>query len=164
MGGLDARYAIARLGVGARVASLVTIGTPHRGSALADFKDTALGAALRRLARGIGLDDGGFDCLTIDAMARFNAEVPDHRGVVYACVLATAHPGKNLNPLLLPTHTYLAHRSGPSDGIVPLDSQRWGEPWLEVDADHYAQVGWSSAFDAHELYAALVRGLQERGL
>jgi triacylglycerol lipase len=36
MGGLDARYVISKLGYGDRVASLTTISTPHRGSAIAD--------------------------------------------------------------------------------------------------------------------------------
>jgi triacylglycerol lipase len=36
MGGLDARFLIAKLGFGDRVASLTTISTPHRGSAIAD--------------------------------------------------------------------------------------------------------------------------------
>src|SRR5262245_25202212 len=37
MGGLDARHAITKVpGVSARVATLVTIGTPHRGSPVAD--------------------------------------------------------------------------------------------------------------------------------
>lgn len=36
MGGLDSRYAISGLGYGDRVASLTTISSPHRGSAVAD--------------------------------------------------------------------------------------------------------------------------------
>ena len=39
MGGLDSRYLIAKLGYGDRrsaIASLTTISTPHRGSAIAD--------------------------------------------------------------------------------------------------------------------------------
>ncbi len=48
MGGLDSRYAISTLGYGDRVASLTTIGTPHRGSAIADFflglSDTVTGS------------------------------------------------------------------------------------------------------------------------
>ena len=36
MGGLDARYLISALGYGDRVASLTTISSPHRGSAVAD--------------------------------------------------------------------------------------------------------------------------------
>jgi triacylglycerol lipase len=41
-GGLDARYAIGSLGYGDRIASVVSISTPHRGSAVADV---ALGLA-----------------------------------------------------------------------------------------------------------------------
>ena len=37
MGGLDARYLISRLGMSRRVLSLTTIGTPHRGTAFADW-------------------------------------------------------------------------------------------------------------------------------
>src|SRR5437763_959212 len=36
MGGLDARYMISRLDMADRVLSLTTIGTPHRGSPIAD--------------------------------------------------------------------------------------------------------------------------------
>ena len=37
MGGLDARYLISRLDMHERVAALVTVCTPHRGSAYADW-------------------------------------------------------------------------------------------------------------------------------
>jgi triacylglycerol lipase len=37
MGGLDARYLISSLGFADRIASLTTLGTPHRGSPLADI-------------------------------------------------------------------------------------------------------------------------------
>jgi len=36
MGGLDARHMISRLGMDAQVQTLVTLGTPHRGSPVAD--------------------------------------------------------------------------------------------------------------------------------
>jgi len=39
MGGLDSRFAISRLGAGSRIASLTTVGTPHRGTVLADDYD-----------------------------------------------------------------------------------------------------------------------------
>src|SRR5438128_2084015 len=44
MGGLDSRYMISRLGMGGRVLSLTTLGTPHRGTAFADW-------GIRRLER-----------------------------------------------------------------------------------------------------------------
>jgi triacylglycerol lipase len=37
MGGLDARFVVASLGYGDRVASVTTLSTPHRGSAIADM-------------------------------------------------------------------------------------------------------------------------------
>ena len=37
LGGLDARYALTHLGLAARVRSLVTVGTPHRGTWMAHW-------------------------------------------------------------------------------------------------------------------------------
>src|SRR5688500_19375202 len=47
MGGLDARYMISKLGMDDRVAALVTITTPHRGSPYADW-------CLRNLGQRLG--------------------------------------------------------------------------------------------------------------
>src|SRR5262245_66403718 len=38
LGGLEARYAISRLGLADRLLSLTTIGTPHRGAPQADLR------------------------------------------------------------------------------------------------------------------------------
>jgi triacylglycerol lipase len=75
MGGLDARYAITRLGLAGRVASLVTIGAPHRGTPLAEFP---LARVTARALHLVALGD-----LTPAAVARFNREVPDVEGVAY---------------------------------------------------------------------------------
>ncbi len=55
MGGLDARYALTTLGLGDRVASLTTIGTPHRGTPLADLGISLLGGRW-------GARSGGWAC------------------------------------------------------------------------------------------------------
>src|SRR3954451_22909982 len=47
MGGLDARYMISRLRMAARVAALITLSTPHRGSPYADW-------CLRNLGKRMG--------------------------------------------------------------------------------------------------------------
>ena len=164
MGGLDARYAIARLGLADRVASLVTIGTPHRGTPLADLGTHVLGETLglRRALGACGVDVGAFYDLTTARMAAFNARVHDARSVWYASVVGWA-PLRRTHPLLWPAHRYLARASGPSDGVVPLASQAWGEVIAEVEADHWAQIGWSWAFDAAELFEQLMRELRGRG-
>jgi len=164
MGGLDARYAISRLGLGSKVASLTTIGTPHRGTPIAD-----LGAALeRRLglgrafeAMGVRLDAVG--ALTVRRMTVFNRRVADVQGVAYGSVVGAVHRKRQVNPLLLPGYLYLKERAGENDGMVPASSQEWGEVLFRIEADHWAQIGWSRHFDAVEFYALLLRELRGRG-
>ncbi len=161
MGGLDARYAISQLGLGGRVASLITIGTPHLGTPLADAGDALFGRITRLLRRIIDLTAFG-DLATL-GMARFNAAVRDDPGVSYASVVGKSGRLRT-NPLLWPSHLYLAERSGPNDGVVPANSQAWGEVLREVEADHWAQIGWwSRGFDAASLYEDLLRELRGRG-
>ncbi len=165
MGGLDARYAIAKLGVAGKVACLITVGTPHRGSPLAKLKDNPLAAIVRKLAAGLGVNTAGFDGLTVEAMTQFNATVRDDDTVLYASVVTYSDTRTGINPLLIPTQKLLSAKWGRNDGVVPTSSQSWGEIWLELECDHYDQIGWSTAgFDATAMYAMLVRALQEREL
>src|SRR3954470_4832369 len=160
MGGVDARYAISRLGLGERVASLITIGTPHLGTPLADAGNAVFGAVARMLRRFF--DVTAFGDLTTSGMQRFNDAVRNVAGVVYASVVGKSGRLRT-NPLLWPSHLYLAERSGPNDGVVPTASQAWGEVVREVEADHWAQIGWSRGFDAAALYEDLLRELRGRG-
>jgi triacylglycerol lipase len=167
MGGLDARYAIARLGLENKVASLTTIGTPHRGTPLADLGAGLLGGKLklRGLLEKLGLDVDAFYDLTTTRMQSFNDEVPDARGILYGSYAArTEGKALVLNPLLLPTYLYLSGRAGENDGLVPTASQPWGELLGRLDADHWAQIGWSATFDAPAFYADLLRELTARGV
>jgi triacylglycerol lipase len=152
MGGLDARYAISRLGLEGRVASLITVGTPHLGTPLADLALKGIPAAAVR-----ALPD-----LTVAALERFNLEVPDVEGVAYCSVAAHSNLF-DTNPLLWPSHAYLSQKAGRNDGLVPVSSQRWGTVLREIEADHWAQIGWSSRFDAVALYADLIRELVALG-
>ncbi len=165
MGGLDARYAIARLGLADRVASLTTIGTPHLGTPLADLGMSLPGIRLaggfRRLFKRL-VDLDAFHDLTSQRMAVFNSEIPDAPGIVYISVVGWGHSAE-MNPLLWASHLYLNECAGANDGIVPAASQRWGEVLREVQADHWAQIGWSSSFDAPAFYQDLVRELRGRG-
>ncbi len=163
MGGLDVRYAVAKLGLQDRVASLVTIGTPHLGTPVADL-GTKLGELLRiKALLGRVVDVNAFYDLTTERMARFNRDIADVPGVLYASVVARIERAR-ANPLLWPTHAYLSERAGANDGVVPASSQRWGEVWKEIDADHWAQIGWSPDFDALAFYEELLRELRGRGL
>jgi triacylglycerol lipase len=164
MGGLDARYALAHLGLASRVRSLVTVGTPHRGTPLADLAvDGPLGVARRALAAlGISLD--AVDWLTTAALERFNKDVLDVPNVRYACVVGGIREATTPIPLAIqPMHAYLRKVAGANDGLVPMASQFWGETLAEIEADHFAQIGWRLAprhtFDALGLYAFVVARL-----
>jgi triacylglycerol lipase len=162
MGGLDARYAIMRYGLADRVASLITVGTPHYGTPVAD-----LGMKLSDLLKlqsliGRMVDLRGFQDLTTVRMKSFNQEIEDHRNVLYGSVVARVDRSR-AHPLLWPTHLYLSERGQESDGLVPVASQKWGEVMREIDADHWAQIGWSNGFDALALYEDLLVELRGRG-
>jgi len=164
LGGLDARYALTHLGLAGRVRSLVTVGTPHRGTPLADL---ALKGPLdwaRRIVGALGGPLAALEWLGTDALAAFNAQVLDVPGVRYACVVGGMHRKDSFVPLaLVPAHAYLRRVAGPNDGLVPIASQYWGETLAEIEADHFAQIGWRVAvrqtFDAPGLYASVIARL-----
>lgn len=163
MGGLDARYAIAQLGLHERVAALVTVGTPHRGTPVAD--GSAGVGGLMRLARTLRLLDADLAAvgdLTTRRMEEFNRRVRDVPGVLYLSYVG-APQARTVNALLRASRRFLARRAGPNDGLVPVESQRWGTVLGEIDADHWAQIGWGG-FDAVGFYEDVVLGLRARGL
>ena len=164
LGGLDARYALAKLGLAKRVRSLVTIGTPHRGSPIADLMMTGVLDWPRRLAKTVGIPIDALEWLSTASLAKFNEEILDVPGVRYACVVGGMREAKTAVPLpLIAAHAYLRKVSGANDGLVPLSSQYWGETLAEIEADHFAQVGWrftvGGTFDAAGLYAFIVARL-----
>jgi triacylglycerol lipase len=119
------------------------LGTPHRGTPVADFVDRAMSGVA-----GEGLRD-----LTTVRAAEFNDAVPDDESVFYGSVVGATSP---VSRLLAPTHEYLLMTAGANDGIVPASSQPWGIVFGEVEADHLAQIGWGRHFDLRALYAPLV--------
>jgi triacylglycerol lipase len=166
MGGLDARYAITHLGLHARVASLTTIGTPHRGTPIADTSAMFIGqwTNFRRALDRAGANVDGLYDLTTLRMQEFNRLVTDAAGVVYSSVVGAITPGTGINPILLPAYSFLKRTAGPNDGIVPVESQKWGDVVGEIEADHWEQIGWSRTFDACRFYAVLAEHLAEWGL
>jgi len=164
LGGLDARYALAHLGLARRVRSLVTVGTPHRGTPLADLALKGPLDWMRRMVTAVGIPLEALEWLGTESLAEFNAHVLDVPGVRYTCVVGGMHRADSVVPLaLVPAHAYLRRVAGPNDGLVPVSSQYWGETLAEIEADHFAQIGWRvarrSTFDAAALYAFVIARL-----
>ena len=162
MGGLDARYAIKELHLGDRVASLVTVGTPHFGTPIATLAAaTVKRTGVAMLAKRLGMTLDALDDLTVEQAREFNRLITDDGRVFYASVVTSAKAGK-LSPVLMATYALL-RKAGPNDGLVPTESMRWGEVILEIEGDHYAQVGWAPGIDAPKLYLDIARELAWRG-
>lgn len=164
LGGLDARYALAHLGLAAKVRALVTIGTPHHGTPLADLAVGGPIGLARKAIAAVGMPLHALDWLSTTALARFNEQVRDVAGVRYACVVGgIREAGTPISLALAPAHAYLRRVAGPNDGLVPIASQYWGETLIEIEADHFEQVGWRVAirgrFDALAMYEWIVARL-----
>ncbi len=154
MGGLDARYMISRLG-GVRVRSLVTIATPHRGSAIADAVVGTHYRLPRRFywlaERATGLELGGGGTSAIAQLTtrymneQFNPRTPDDPHVRYFSYGAAT---RGRPPLLSPfrwSHGVLQALEGPNDGLVSVDSSRWGTyKGTLVGLNHLDLINWSN--------------------
>lgn len=141
MGGVDARYMIAKLGMADRVSALLTVTTPHRGTAYADWCVRHLGQRLRgiQLLNFIGLDVQAISDLTRENMRRFNEEVPDHPDVRYFSVSA-ARPWHRVPPFALHAWKVIDAAEGDNDCLVSVKSSTWGEHLGTWPADHFHTI------------------------
>lgn len=183
MGGLDARYMISRLDMAPRIASLITVATPHHGSALADIvlerperiQDWVSDAA--NWAGESALDGGKADfrravrdLTPTYVKEQFNPGVPDHPNVRYWSWAGTAGRGTEvrMNPLLRPMNAMLYAREGVNDGFVSVESARWGEYLGDLPADHGQQIGIdlpsATTFTSTEFFGSLAKMLGDEGL
>lgn len=137
MGGLDARYMITKLGMAERVAALVTISTPHRGSPYADWCLKHLGQRLGgiQLVRALGLDMKAIVDLTCERCAEFNDTVPDSTVVKYFSISA-ARPVRLVPPFFFHSHSVIQDAQGDNDGLVSVTSAKWGRHLNTWPADH----------------------------
>lgn len=167
MGGLDARYMISRASRQKKrsssssttsepdndvnVRALVTIATPHHGSAYADFLLDQIGPDnLPRLyeawTRTTGLGTGAFAQLTRRYMDdEFNPRTPDDPAVRYFSYGAAL---KRKPPLLSPfrgTYKVVYKEEGANDGLVSVRSAHWGQykGTLE-DVSHLDLINWTN--------------------
>ncbi len=142
MGGLDARFMVSRLGMADRVRSLTTVGTPHRGTAFADWCIRRFGRLVGPFFQLLGLSYQAFLDLTTAGCRRFNESVPDAPGV--RVLLGRGRVRKPVDggrSGALP-HGIVSRAEGPNDGVVSVASAAWGEHNDVWDGDHLNLVNW----------------------
>jgi triacylglycerol lipase len=169
MGGLDCRYLISRLGLAPRILSLTTVGTPHRGSAFADWGVGRLGRLLRPVFDFAGLPYQAFYDLTSTNCAEFNRQTPDVASVRYFSVAGTCPLDWSMPEWQLPARI-VRRAEGPNDGVVSVASARWGEDLEVWEGDHLSLVNWPRSLISYRRrpdhtadYVRLVCRLAEEG-
>jgi triacylglycerol lipase len=166
MGGLDSRTLIDRdfQGLSARIASLTTLSTPHKGSPVADLllgerPNDVRGELYDRLTailNGLGVPTGALRDLTSDGASRIPDVARTHQNIRYRSYFGAGRSGNRATSRLLSfTHDYIETiEDQPNDGLVALDSAQYGEfqqpSW---QGDHADIVG-------HDLDRPLLPGTQ----
>lgn len=136
-GGLELRYCISTLGMADKIASLTTISTPHRGSETMD-RLYRLPKPLFKMAAGLVnpwcrmLGDESPDFheaarqLTASYAKQFNERNPDSSEVYYqSYAAAMKNPLSDLLTFL--PHIVVSRFEGENDGLVSVESAKWGE-------------------------------------
>ncbi|KAJ3183348.1 hypothetical protein HDU85_002374 [Gaertneriomyces sp. JEL0708] len=148
MGGLDCRYMISHLlsakgeAANFKVNSLTTIATPHHGSSLAPlpFLSTILEPLISTLYSKASLDFRAFTNLTPTYMDTvFNPSTPDVSDVAYFSYGADGTDSVYEKTVMYPfrlTYEILNVLEGVNDGLVSVESAKWGNYMGTVKADH----------------------------
>ena len=166
--GLDARYLASGLGRSNWIASIVSIGTPHYGTPIADLITGAIelqlidddwidfGADVFITIFGLTGEDNSLvesmGALTTETLEAFNQNVLDHDEVYYAswagmtCGIfdldcQDACGGETVDPTLAISNLILELYGDENDGLVIIESAEWGDYQGVICADHADQVG-----------------------
>ncbi len=181
------RDAISNLGISAYVASYTSIAGPHRGSAVADVVVGVIPDSMEWLVGGT-LDfvyafifgdtspnslENGYNMTRSYMQNTFNPNTPDKSCVYYQSWAAKAKTSCP-NLFLEPTWLLLLAYEGANDGLVSVNSAKWGNfrgiedaAWYSVGCDHFNIVdqvfGITPGFDAPEFYVDIASDLKSRG-
>lgn len=183
-GGIESRYMTSRLGMEMKVASLTTLGSPHQGSGIADIvvgrvpiPRIVLGRLVNIYGRLMG--DKRPDSLraavqlTRLSMENFNKDVPDVPEVYYQSY--ASHVNRAYPSVLWRTLAGILHTlDGNNDGLVSIESSKWGEYRGLITSEKYpsishgdmiglTQFGGLKDFNAHWFIAHLIHDLKNKG-
>lgn len=183
-GGLDARYLISGLHMEAKVASLTTMSTPHRGSELLNFLNILPDNIYHFIASLFDKSYGRFgdqhpDCFTSSKQLspsfcrEFNKKYPDAPGVCYQSYASIVKHTFGDGLLWIPHLLMLLAGAPKNDGLVSEESAKWGDfkgtfissgrrgishgDMIDLKREDY------KGFDVIEAYVKIVAHLKEMG-
>jgi len=190
-GGLETRYLISSLGMENKIASLTTVGTPHRGVAVMDtllkaprFIFKALALPVNAFSRLFGDTKPDFynTCIQLSKQyaVQFNEKNPDS-GVVYCQSYAAVMKNSFSDFLLILPHFVVSRYEGENDGLVAVTSAQWARfrgtltGATRRGVSHADEVdlrrrnltgkkGLAGVSDIRDVYVEIVSGLKMMGL
>lgn len=184
-GGLDSRAAISHCGMAPYVATLTTINTPHRGCIYAEYllnrvpeaARQKIAAAYNGTLKRLGDEAPDFLAavtdLTESACLARNENTPDMPGVVYESVMSRCKSARHGKFPLNATYPIVKHFDGKNDGLVSVESARWGTKFTLLEAEGKRGISHGDVvdlnrenipgFDVREFYVDLVKDLKQRG-
>ena len=184
-GGLDSRYALSRLGCGKYVASLTTVNTPHKGCIFVDWVfDNMPEKAQQKMAdtynaasrvRGDTAPDflSAVGDLRKSVCEQFNAETPDCEGVYYQSIGSVAKNARSGRFPMDISYPFVKKTDGENDGLVSIESMKWGEKFHFIPAGSKRGVTHSDVidlnrenfdgFDVREFFVQIVAELKNMG-
>ncbi len=184
-GGLDSRYAISCAGADKYVASLTTVNTPHRGCMFADYLlgkispqiQSTVAGKYNSVAKLLGDRNPDFiravKSLTSEACTEFNEKVKDVETVYYQSIGSKMNRASSGRFPLNFVYRFVKHFDGENDGLVAVESMKWGESFKDVVVKKGRGVSHGdiidlnreniSDFDIREFYAEIVSDLKNRG-
>ncbi len=183
-GGLEARYLAGKLGMDEHIASITTLGTPHKGAYLADIILGRLPLPKFAAARLVNLyatllGDKRPDSLrslvqvSTQSVQQFNEEVIDSSVVYYQSY--AGHVNKHYPNIIWRTMAnIIKDYEGSNDGMVGIESSKWGnyrgviQNENALSVSHGDMVGLThflgnTKFDAKQFFLDMVHELKEKG-
>ena len=151
MGGLDSRYMVTHLGMAPYVDSLTTISSPHHGTPFVDllYSNVEQEIKIIDLAKKIQIDLEAFKDLSEDAIMEFNENTPNMPDVNYYSI-AGYKKYVHKREILWAIFNHILKNHGPNDGLVTVESAKWGTFLGTIEADHLEQVGWGNLISVPE--------------
>jgi hypothetical protein len=143
-GGVVARALVHDHEIQPRILSLTTVGTPHMGAAAgvrAEQVHDSLKAVLKTFGYDLDARKVYFKDLLPQSMEEFNQRYPNLAKIRYGCLLAEKPAAGPSIPMHL-MEMSLGYFNEPSDGLIPIASQKWGEVLGRLEMDHLELAGF----------------------
>ena len=184
-GGLDSRYALSAYGCGKYAASLTTVNTPHRGCIFVDkIFDNLSESAQQKLAdaynaaaivRGDTTPDfiAAVGDLRESRCMEMNRTITNCEGVFYQSVGSVSKGVRSGRFPMDISYPFVKKTDGENDGLVSIDSMKWGEKFHFIKTKGRRGVTHSDVidlnreniedFDVREFFVQLVAELKNNG-